>query len=384
MDAIVFDHVSKVYPPVRAPAPIMPVRSGPAAITPVTPEPAPLPAAAAGQTEAAAAVDDVCLAIPEGQIAVILGASGAGKTTLLKMVNRLLEPTAGRIYVAGTEVHDLPADALRRRIGYVIQQIGLFPHWTVAQNVATVPRLLGWERRRIDERVDELLELLGLPPAEYRNRYPRQLSGGQQQRVGLARALAADPEIMLMDEPFGAVDAVTRGRLQDELLAIQGGTRKTVLFVTHDVEEAIRLADMLVIMNLGRVVQVGTPLNVIARPEDAFVARLVGVADAHLGPAVSAAGSAGWAGVTRLLRLLSVRNAMQPLSPEVAKRGLAPLRLDDSLRDALARLLREGEDVLPVADGESRLVGQLDLRSLRESLRATSAPTPPEPAEAPP
>jgi osmoprotectant transport system ATP-binding protein len=322
MDAIVFDHVTKVY---------------------------------AGA--AAAAVDDVSLAIPAGQIAVILGASGSGKTTLLKMVNRLLEPTAGRICVEGTEVHDLPPDALRRRMGYVIQQIGLFPHWTVAQNVATVPRLLGWEGRRIDARVDDLLTLLGLPPGEYRKRYPSQLSGGQQQRVGIARALAADPDILLMDEPFGAVDAVTRGCLQEEFLAIQERARKTVLFVTHDVEEALRLADRLVVMDAGRVVQYDTPFNVLARPANPFVAELVGAGDAM-----------------RLLRLAPVAGALRPLRPEAAGRGLDPLRLDDSLRDALSRLLQTGLDALPVADGDGRLVGQVDLQGVREGLQRPAAP----------
>jgi osmoprotectant transport system ATP-binding protein len=333
MDAIVFDHVTKVYPPAQA---AEPGRAG----------------------ASAAAVDDVSLEIPAGEIVVLLGTSGSGKTTLLKMVNRLQEPTAGRIFVEGIEVHDLPPDALRRRIGYVIQQIGLFPHWTVAQNVATVPRLLGWDKRRVDERVDALLDLLGLPPAEYRKRYPSQLSGGQQQRVGIARALAGDPDIMLMDEPFGAVDAVTRSRLQAEFLAIQDRTHKTVLFVTHDVEEALRLADRLVIMSTGRIVQHDTPFNVVARPANPFVAELVGAGD-----------------VTRLLRLVTVRSALRPLQPAVAGRGLDPLHLEDSLRDALARLLQEGVDALPVAGGDGRLVGQVDLQSMREQLRAPVAPT---------
>jgi osmoprotectant transport system ATP-binding protein len=335
MDAIVFDHVTKVYP---------------------------------GAT--AAAVDDVTLAVPAGEMAVILGTSGSGKTTLLKMVNRLLEPTGGRLFIDGIEVRDLPPDALRRRMGYVIQQVGLFPHWTVAQNVATVPRLLGWDRRRIDERVDALLDLVGMPPAEYRKRYPNQLSGGQQQRVGIARALAADPDIMLMDEPFGAVDAVTRSRLQTEFLAIQHRTRKTVLFVTHDVEEALRLADRLIVMNLGRVLQVDTPFNVIACPADSVVGELVGAADA-----------------TRLLRLVRVSSALRPLQPEVARRGLEPLQLDDSLRDALARLLQPGlgpDDAVPVADGEGRLVGQIDLQCLREQLGAPGGAAPPLTGREPP
>jgi osmoprotectant transport system ATP-binding protein len=242
-------------------------------------------------------------------------------------------------------------------MGYVIQQIGLFPHWNVAQNVATVPRLLGWEGRRIDARVDALLDLLGLPPGEYRKRYPGQLSGGQQQRVGIARALAADPDILLMDEPFGALDAVTRGCLQEEFRTIQDRTCKTVLFVTHDVEEALRLADRLVVMDSGRVVQYDTPFNVLARPANPFVSELVGAGDAM-----------------RLLRLVTVAAALRPLQPQAAASGLDALRFDDSLRDALSRMLRTGLDALPVADGDGRLVGQVDLQSVREQLRHPAGP----------
>jgi osmoprotectant transport system ATP-binding protein len=317
MNAIVFEHVSKIYP---------------------------------GAT--VSAVDNVTLELPAGKITVIVGTSGSGKTTLLKMVNRLYEPTAGRILVEGMDTRDLPPNELRRRIGYVIQQIGLFPHWTVAQNVATVPQVLGWPKARVKERVDELLALVGLPPQEYRKRYPSQLSGGQQQRVGIARALAADPQIMLMDEPFGAADAITRGRLQDEFLSLQARTHKTVLFVTHDVEEALHLADRLIIMDKGRVIQFDTSFNVITHPANSFVAELIGAED-----------------MMRLLRLVTVRNVLEPLQEEVATGRAAPLQLDTSMRDALTRLLQAETDSLPVAGPQGQPVGQVTLAGLRRQLR---------------
>ncbi len=317
VDAIVFDHVSKVY-----------------------------------AKAAARAVDDVSLAVPGGQTVVILGTSGSGKTTLLKMVNRLYEPSSGRILVEGTDIEVLPAVELRRKMGYVIQQIGLFPHWSVADNVATVLRILRWPAPRIQERVDELLELVGLSPAEYRRRFPSQLSGGQQQRVGIARALAADPAIMLMDEPFGAVDAITRGHLQEEFLALQQRTHKTVLFVTHDVEEALRLADRLIIMDRGKVLQYDTSFNVITRPANDFVCELIGADD-----------------MMRLLGLVTARNVLEPLDPGTARYRDEALSIDDSMRDVLARLLRSEHDTLPVADATGRLVGQCALGTVRERLR---------------
>ena len=211
------------------------------------------------------AVDQVSFEVEDGAFVVLLGPSGCGKTTLLKMINRLYEPTSGRILVGDADARSLPVTELRRRIGYAIQQTGLFPHMRIEQNIAVVPRLLGWEKPRIDARIDELLDLVSLPRA-YRKRYPRQLSGGEQQRVGLARALAADPAIMLMDEPFGAIDAITRTHLQDELLNIQRKLRKTIMFVTHDVEEALRLADKIIIMRAGTIVQYDTPLNIVMQP----------------------------------------------------------------------------------------------------------------------
>lgn len=221
------------------------------------------------------AVDDVSLSINEGEFITILGSSGCGKTTLLKMINRLYEPDGGTICLFGENIRGVDVIKVRRRIGYVIQQVGLFPHMTVAGNIATVPKLLGWDARRIASRVDALLSLVGLEPETFRARYPRQLSGGQQQRVGLARALAVDPKIMLLDEPFGAIDAITRMNLQDELLRLHGGLKKTFLLVTHDITEAFKLGDRVVVMNQGKVCQFDTPERIINNPADGFVASLV-------------------------------------------------------------------------------------------------------------
>lgn len=222
------------------------------------------------------AVSAVTFDVPPGVICMILGSSGSGKTTLLRMVNRLIEPTAGTILIDGANIHDEDPIALRRRIGYVIQQIGLFPHMTVAENIRVTAEVAGWPAARLAGRVEELLRLVGLDPAEYAARFPRQLSGGEQERVGLARALTTDPGILLMDEPFGALDAITRDRMQAELLRIQRGVRKTILFVTHDVEEAFRLGDQIAVMSAGRLVQLGTPIDLLMRPANDFVRQLVG------------------------------------------------------------------------------------------------------------
>jgi len=222
------------------------------------------------------AVRDFTLTIKKGELVCLIGPSGCGKTTTMKMVNRLIEPTSGRILVDGQDVGRVDPVALRRRIGYVIQQIGLFPHMTIAENIAVVPRLLGWQRERIDRRVDELLRLVDMDPASYRDRYPRELSGGQQQRVGVLRALAAEPDIILMDEPFGALDPITRESLQDELKELQQRLHKTILFVTHDMDEALKLADRIVVMRAGEIVQVGTPEELLRSPADDFVAAFVG------------------------------------------------------------------------------------------------------------
>lgn len=220
-------------------------------------------------------VDRVSLTIEEGEFITILGSSGSGKTTLLKMVNRLYEPTEGKIILFGEDISTVDVVKVRRRIGYVIQQVGLFPHMTIAENISVVPRLLKWEKKQTEDRVDELLNLVGLLPEEFKHRYPAQLSGGQQQRVGLARALAVNPKIMLLDEPFGAIDAITRMKLQDELLRIHGELKRTFLFVTHDINEAFKLGGRVIVMNEGKVSQFDAPERIVRQPADEFVASLI-------------------------------------------------------------------------------------------------------------
>ncbi len=223
------------------------------------------------------AVDAINLHIPAGEIVVLVGPSGCGKTTTMRMINRLIQPTSGRITIGGEDAANLDDVHLRRKIGYVIQQIGLIPHLTIAQNVALVPKLLKWDKKRIDSRVNEMLTVVGLDPDEYRKRYPRQLSGGQQQRVGVARALAADPPIMLMDEPFGAVDPITRSRLQDEFLSLQQTLGKTIVFVTHDFDEALKLGDRIAVLRVGsQIAQYDTPEQILAHPADDFVSGFIG------------------------------------------------------------------------------------------------------------
>lgn len=221
------------------------------------------------------AVDHVSLSIEHGELITILGSSGCGKTTLLKMTNRLYEPDEGSIEFFGKDISSMNPVEYRRKIGYVIQQIGLFPHMTIASNIATVPKILKWPKKKIDDRVDELLELVGLEPSEFKNRYPSQLSGGQQQRIGLARALAVNPDVMLLDEPFGAIDAINRINLQDELLKIYKTSKKTFLFVTHDINEAFKLGSRVLIMDQGRVQQFDTPKNIAAKPVNDFVKSLI-------------------------------------------------------------------------------------------------------------
>jgi osmoprotectant transport system ATP-binding protein len=228
-----------------------------------------------GQSEPA--VDELTLEIPEGEIVIFVGPSGCGKTTTMKLINRLIEPTSGRIFLDEEDVTDADPDRLRRRIGYVIQQIGLFPHMTIAENIATVPKLLKWDRARISARVDELLRTVGMDPEDYRDRYPKQLSGGQRQRIGVARAMSADPDVMLMDEPFGAIDPITRDRLQNEFLRLQAEIKKTIVFVTHDIDEAIKMGDRIAILrDRSRIAQYDTPEQILLNPADDFVADFIG------------------------------------------------------------------------------------------------------------
>ncbi|WP_179429932.1 ABC transporter ATP-binding protein [Spelaeicoccus albus] len=227
--------------------------------------------------QAKPAVEGITLQIPAGKIVMLVGPSGCGKTTTLKMINRLIEPSEGRIVLGGEDVTNMNGDELRRRIGYVIQAGGLFPHMTVATNIGMVPKMLGWDKQRIADRVDELLDLISLDPAVYRDRYPKELSGGQQQRVGVARALAANPPVLLMDEPFGAVDPITRQRLQDELIHIQSEVKKTIVFVTHDFDEAVKLGDWIVVFSEGaEIVQYDTPERILAEPASEFVESFIG------------------------------------------------------------------------------------------------------------
>lgn len=288
----------------------------------------------------APAVDSITLEIPAGQVVMLVGPSGCGKTTTLKMINRLVEPTAGRILLGDEDVTDIDGDRLRRRIGYVIQAGGLFPHMTVAANVALVPKMLGWDAERIEKRVAELLDLVSLDPDIYRDRYPRELSGGQQQRIGVARALAADPPVLLMDEPFGAVDPITRQRLQDELIGIQHELNKTIVIVTHDFDEAVKLGDRIAILDEGaRVVQYDTPERILGDPADEFVENFIG----------SGAG----------LKQLTLRRVR-----DVELIEAITVTPDVSSADALARARDAGHDHVVVVDRNRRPVAWPSVRDL--------------------
>jgi osmoprotectant transport system ATP-binding protein len=281
------------------------------------------------------AVSDLTLEVADAEVTVLVGPSGCGKTTILRMINRMVEPTSGRILIDGEDIARIDAVHLRRRIGYVIQQTGLFPHQTIARNVGTVPRLLGWDRERIKARVDELLQLVGLDPSEFGPRYPNELSGGQRQRVGVARALAADPPLLLMDEPFGAIDPVTRARLQDEFGRLQSELRKTVVFVTHDIDEAVKLGDRIAILQTGGVLeQYDTPAAILARPATPFVDDFVGG--------------------DRALKRLRVTSIDTTLLDH--PRELAP---SDALRTARDALAASGAASLPVVDETGTLRGQI-------------------------
>ncbi|WP_166253475.1 ABC transporter ATP-binding protein [Marinobacter salicampi] len=270
------------------------------------------------------AVDNINLTIETGEVCVLVGSSGCGKSTTLRMINRLLSHSDGDILVDGQDITTMNPQKLRLNMGYVIQGTGLFPHWTVARNIAMVPRLLKWPKERIDARVDELMTLLGLDPAIHADKFPQQLSGGQAQRVGVARALAADPNILLMDEPFGAVDAITRENLQLEMLRIQQQVRKTTVFVTHDIDEALRLATRIAVMDQGRIIQHDTPENILRRPASDFVENLVGKQDRGL----------------KLMSLRPVRDLMTAhATPRPPEAGAEGLKEEDNVRLALSVML---------------------------------------------
>lgn len=298
---------------------------------------------------------------------MLVGTSGSGKTTLLRMINRLIEPTSGEILIDGKNILDEDPIMLRRRIGYVIQQVGLFPHLTIAENVRITAEIAGgWTKERLASRVNELLELVGLPPDEYRKRYPRQLSGGQQQRVGLARALATDPTILLMDEPFGALDAITRARLQDELLRIQSNVRKTIIFVSHDIQEAFKLGDQIAVMHDGKLQQLGSAIELLAKPANDYVRKLVG-ADS----------------VLRQIEYLPVTGALdgRPEAVSSAHWGDVPgIVSDASLLSALLKLLETNSPALTVQDKETHNpLGFITLASInQEIVKLRSSDTTPE------
>jgi osmoprotectant transport system ATP-binding protein len=309
-------------------------------------------------------VQDLDLDVKAGEIVALVGTSGCGKSTTLKMINRLVEPSAGRVLIDGVDTASLDPEKLRLGIGYAIQGAGLFPHWTVAQNIATVPKLLGWNRGRIAQRVEELLDLLNLDPAVFAGKLPHQLSGGQQQRVGVARAIAAKPAVLLMDEPFGALDPLTRLRLQDEFLSLQKRHGMTVLMVTHDMDEAFKMAGRVAVMDKGQILQFDTPDGLVRRPAHSFVRELVGTQDSGL----------------RLLSLQTARELATPPSArwEIAEavvrdqaRGAAvePVGAEESGREAASKLLWQDADILPVVERDGTVIGEIDFGVLRRAGR---------------
>jgi osmoprotectant transport system ATP-binding protein len=356
-----------------------------------------------GPAEGPLAVSDLSLTVPAGEIVVLVGPSGCGKTTTMKMINRLIEPTSGRITIDGEDVMALPPVELRRRIGYVIQQVGLFPHLTVAENVAVVPRLLRWPEARVRDRVDELLHLVRLEPASYRDRYPAALSGGERQRIGVARALAADPPLMLMDEPFGAVDPILRDRLQNEFLRLQAQVRKTIVFVTHDVDEAIKMADRIAILQRGGILaQYDTPDAILAAPASEFVGRFVGadrglkrlslgrVRDLALAMPTTARAGEARADVHRRLEeraedyALLLDESDRPIgwiarrdlggdgvvSDDDATPGSPTVQPESTLRDALSVMLGSSVQLGVVVDESERVLGVVSVDAISDVLRA--------------
>ncbi|MBI4186777.1 MAG: ABC transporter ATP-binding protein [Chloroflexi bacterium] len=350
------------------------------------------------------AVSELSLEVNQGEVCMLIGPSGCGKTTTLRMVNRLTEPTSGRIFVDGQDTAHVRPEQLRRSMGYAIQGVGLFPHMTVSKNIAVVPHLLSWEKERIAQRIEELLSLVGLNPAEYAGKYPGQLSGGEAQRIGVARALAADPPILLMDEPFGAVDPMTRERLQAQFLRIQRSLKKTVIMVTHDLDEAIRLADRIAIMEAGRLVQHDTPEAVLSRPRNKFVHDFVGTDRAlkrlsrisvsgfvRQSPSISISASVeeaaaacvrrrwvwvvdenqrlrGWIDRDSLHEVASVRESIVATDPEVIA-----VAETATLREALSRMLGQGLRSVPVVDDRGRLLGEVTVTDVENATAAREA-----------
>lgn len=304
-----------------------------------------------------AVVNDLSFEVPEGEICVLVGPSGCGKTTTMRMVNRLIEPSQGQILIDGESNTEMSGTKLRRKIGYAIQQIGLFPHRTISENIGTVPGLLDWDKRRTKERVDELLDLVGLEPDDYRNRYPAELSGGQQQRVGVARAMAADPPIMLMDEPFGAVDPITRTRLQEEFLRIQEDIKKTIVFVTHDIDEAIKMGDKIAILKQGGfLAQFDTPENILSNPDSEFVSSFVGA--------------------DRVLKRLSLLR-VQDMDLEPANGnsdGLPKISGALTVKDALSELIGSGSNT-GLVEGEGGGRELLTMQAIEDLSRSTEQPS---------
>lgn len=346
------------------------------------------------------AVNDISFTVEKGEVCVIIGPSGCGKSTTLKMINRMLEPNRGEIFVDGKNVAEIKPELLRRNIGYVIQYVGLFPHMTVAENIAVVPKLLSWQKDRIEKRVDELLKMIGLEPQKYSEKYPHELSGGEAQRIGVARGLAADPPILLMDEPFGAVDPLNREILQAEFVKIQKELKKTVVFVTHDLDEAIRIANRIVLLGEGKIVQLDTPENILAHPVNKFVHDFVGADRALKRLSRFTVGSVmrkpesiridedirrtarsfqrqtevrflwvlnesdkllGWINTRDLKENRSIEDSIT----KVQASSIA-VREDSTLKEALSRMLGEGVKVLPVIDRDLKVVGEISLLDIEK------------------
>ena len=352
------------------------------------------------------AVEELTMDVAEGEILVLVGPSGCGKSTTLRLINRMIEPSGGHIYFDGEDVTDVNPDHLRRRIGYVIQQIGLFPHQTIGENIATVPKMLGWAKKETAERVDELLDTVGLPPGEFRDRYPKELSGGQAQRVGVARALGADPAVMLMDEPFGAIDPITRDRLQNEFLRLQGELKKTIVFVTHDIDEAIKMGDRIAILGERSVIrQIDTPERILAYPVDEFVDDFIGsgstlkglnferVTDLELTPyptmRVGESAEVGLRTLNEMRRewILLLDGEGRPLrwlrhsdlergDGELSTRGQHisnQVEPNATLHDTLEEMLRTSSGTCTVVDNRGHYRGVVEINDLTEVIRRLRA-----------